>query len=390
MSDPTPSRTSSRKGRLYGAAAAIGVALLVGGGIVARNADHTEQAEFARANALPTVNVVHPQPAEAGAIRLPGMLEPDNEAAIHARASGYVAQRLVDIGDHVRAGQVLAVLDAPEVEQQLAQAQADLRTAEANRGLAQTTAVRWDALRAKDAVSQQETDEKSGRLAAARALASSARANVERLRATLGFTRVVAPFAGRVTSRNAEIGALVNAGNGAASPLFTIADDRRLRLRVRVPQALSGQLTRGVVASLTVPEYPGDSFDAALVRTAGAVDRASGTVLAEFEVNNTGQRLKPGGYAEVAIPMAAGTAVTLPASALIVTPKGTMVGLVDREGRVTMRPVMIGRDDGASVQIASGLTPQARVIATPPEALAQGDRVRIVRNRGKGTANAQD
>ena len=390
MSDPTPSRTSSRKGSLYGAAAAIGVALLVGGGIVARNADHTEQAEFARANALPTVNVVHPQPAEAGAIRLPGMLEPDNEAAIHARASGYVAQRLGDIGEHARAGQVLAVLDAPEVEQQLAQAQADLRTAEANRGLAQTTAVRWDALRAKDAVSQQEADEKSGRLAAARALASSARANVERLRATLGFTRVVAPFAGRVTSRNAEIGALVNAGHGAASPLFTIADDRRLRLRVRVPQALSGQLTRGVVASLTVPEYPGDSFDAALVRTAGAVDRASGTVLAEFEVNNTGQRLKPGGYAEVAIPMAAGTAVTLPASALIVTPKGTMVGLVDREGRVTLRPVMIGRDDGASVQIASGLPPQARVIATPPEALAQGDRVRIVRNRGKGTANAQD
>ncbi|EQB11612.1 hypothetical protein L288_03185 [Sphingobium quisquiliarum P25] len=390
MSDPTPSRTSSRKGRLYGAAAAIGVALLVGGGIVARNADHTEQAEFARANALPTVNVMHPKPAEAGAIRLPGMLEPDNEAAIHARASGYVARRLVDIGDHVRAGQVLAVLDAPEVEQQLAQAQADLRTAEANRGLAQTTAVRWDALRAKDAVSQQETDEKSGRLAAATALASSARANVERLRATLGFTRVVAPFAGRVTSRNAEIGALVNAGNGVASPLFTIADDRRLRLRVRVPQALSGQLTRGVVASLTVPEYPGESFDAALVRTAGAVDRASGTVLAEFEVNNTGQRLKPGGYAEVAIPMAAGTAVTLPASALIVTPKGTMVGLVDSEGRVTMRPVVIGRDDGASVQIASGLTPQARVIATPPEALAQGDQVRIVRNRGKGAADAQD
>lgn len=390
MPDPTPSRTSSRKGRLYGAAAAVGVALLVGGGIVARNADHTEQAEFARANALPTVNVLHPKPAEAGAIRLPGMLEPDNEAAIHARASGYVAQRLVDIGDHVRAGQVLAVLDAPEVEQQLAQAQADLRTAEANRGLAQTTAVRWNALRAKDAVSQQETDEKTGRLAAAAALASSARANVERLRATLGFSRVVAPFAGRVTTRNAEIGALVNAGNGAASPLFTIADDRRLRLRVRVPQSLSGQLTRGVVASLTVPEYPGESFDAVLARTAGAVDRASGTILAEFEVNNSGQRLKPGGYAEVAIPMAAGTAVTLPASALIVTPKGTMVGLVDREGRVTMRPVMIGRDDGASVQIASGLTPQARVIAAPPEALAQGDRVRIVRNRGKGTANAQN
>lgn len=390
MSDPTPPRTASRKGRLYGAAAAVGVALLVGGGIIARDTDHAEQAQFARANALPTVNVVHPQPAEAGAIRLPGMLEPDNEAAIHARASGYVARRLVDIGDYVRTGQVLAVLDAPEVEQQLAQARADLRTAEANRELAQTTAARWDALRAKDAVSQQETDEKSGRLAAATALVSSARANVERLRATLGFTRVMAPFAGRVTSREAEIGALVNAGSGAASPLFTIADDRQLRLRVRVPQALSGRLTRGAVASVTVPEYPGESFDAVLARTSGAVDRASGTVLTEFEVNNAGKRLKPGGYAEVAITMAAGTAVTLPASALIVTPKGTMVGLVDNEGRVTMRSVMIGRDDGPSVQIASGLPPQARVIATPPEALAQGDRVRIVRNRGNGATDAQD
>ena len=385
MSEPT----HPQRGHIYGTAAALCVALLVGGGIYARSAGSAEEAAFARANALPTVDLIQPQPAEAGEIRLPGALEPDNEAAIHARASGYVARRFADIGDHVRAGETLAVLDAPEVEQQLAQAQADLRTAEANRALARTTAERWDALRAKDAVSQQETDEKRGQLAAATALASSARANVERLRATLDFTRVAAPFAGRVTSRNAEIGALVNAGSGAAAPLFTIADDRRLRLRVRVPQALSAMLTQGTRASLTVPEYPGETFEAVLARSAGAVHRASGTVLAEFAVDNTAQRLKPGGYAEVAIPVPPDTnAVMLPASALIVTPKGTMVGLVDGDGQVTLRPVTIGRDEGATVQIVSGLTPQARVIRTPPEALAQGDKVRIVSARKDGGTDA--
>lgn len=378
-----------RRGRLYGVAAALVLALLVASGIYARSADHADEKAFARANSLPTVDLVQPQPAEAGEIRLPGTLEANNQAAIHARASGFIARRFADIGDHVRAGETLAVLDAPEVEQQLAQAEADLRTAQANRALAETTAARWDALRAKDAVSQQETDEKRGQLAATSALASSARANVERLRATLEFTRVAAPFAGRVTSRNAEIGALVNAGSGAAAPLFTIADDRRLRLRVRVPQALSGRLIRGTKASLTVPEYPGETFAAVLARSAGAVDSASGTVLAEFAVDNAAQRLKPGGYAEVAIPVPPGTnAVTLPSSALIVTPNGTMVGLVDSEGEVALQPVTIGRDEGATVQIVSGLMPQARVIRTPPEALAQGDKVRIISAREGGGSDA--
>lgn len=384
-----PDISPTRRARLLGAAASLAVALLVGGGILARSTGKAEQAAFAHANALPTVELVSPKPAESGVIRLPGTLEADNEAELHARASGYVARRLVDIGDHVRAGQVLAVLDAPEIEQQLAQAQADLRTAQANRALARTTAERWNDLRAKDAVSQQETDEKRGQLAAATALAGAAAANVERLRATLGFTRIVAPFAGTVTSRTAEIGALVGAGPAGAPPLFTLADDSRLRLRVRVPQALAGSLARGSQVQLSVPEHRGETFSGTLVRTAGAVDRASGTVLAEFAVDNRARRLRSGGYAEVAIPVLPGAgAVALPASALITSPKGTMVAVVDGNGKVAMRPVTIGRDEGATVHVVAGLAPQARVVLAPPEALAPGDRVRVVSPGRNGADNA--
>lgn len=374
-----PDISPTRRVRLFGAATLAVVTLLVGGGIVARAANEADEAAFARANALPTVELVRPQEASAGSIQLPGTLEADNEAELHARASGYVARRLVDIGDRVRAGQLLATLDAPEIEQQLAQAEADLRTAQANRALAETTAERWDDLRSKDAVSQQETDEKRGQLAAATALASAAAANVERLRATLGFTRIVAPFAGTVTSRTAEIGALVGAGTASARPLFTIADDRRLRLRVRVPQALAGSLRRGGKVQLTVPEHPGEAFEGALVRTAGAIDHQSGTMLAEFVVANGASRLKPGGYAEVVIPVLPdGGAVTVPASALITSPEGTKVAVVDDDGRVALRAVTIGRDEGSTVQVVAGLPARARVIRTPPETISAGDRVRIV------------
>ena len=379
----------ARRARYLGAAASLAVALLVGGGMLARSTGKAEEAAFAHDNAPPTVELISAKPATPGVIRLPGTLEAENEAELHARASGYVARRLVDIGDHVRAGQVLAILDAPEIEQQLAQAQADLRTAQANRALAKTTAERWDDLRAKDAVSLQVTDEKRGQLAAATALAGAAAANVERLRATLGFTRIVAPFAGTVTSRTAEIGALVGAGPASAPPLFTLADDSRLRLRVRVPQAMAGSLARGSAVQLSVPEHPGETFSGALVRTAGAVDRASGTVLAEFAVDNRARRLRSGGYAEVAIPVLPGAgAVSLPGSALITSPKGTMVAVVDGNGKVAMRPVTIGRDEGATVHVVAGLPPQARVIRTPPEALAPGDRVRIVSPRRNGGDNA--
>lgn len=363
--------------------------LLVGGGLAARTAASEEEAPAAAHESLPTVAVVRPEASAAGALALPGTIAPYNEAAINARTTGYVARWHADIGDQVRAGETLAMLDAPEVDQQLAQARADLRTALANRALADTTAKRWTAMRAKDAVSQQETDEKVGRLAAATAVADSARANVDRLRTLAGFTRITAPFSGIVTSRSAQLGALVAAGNGAAAPLFTIADINRLRVYVRVPQNLSGQLSRGMVASLRVPEHPGETFKAVLVRHAGAVDPKSGTVLTEFEVRNPERRLKPGGYADVSMPLLAQAgALQLPASSLIVGPKGTMVALVDGKGQVAMRPVTVGRDEGQSVEILAGLRPTDRVIQTPHDALTPGDRVRVVGPRQAGGSRA--
>ncbi|OYW82640.1 MAG: efflux transporter periplasmic adaptor subunit [Sphingobium sp. 32-64-5] len=357
---------SKRRRWLVGGAAGAALIAVVGGGIVARSAAEDEQEEVAAANALPTVAVVRPQPAPSGAFTLPGNIAAHNEAAINARTSGYVARWYADIGDAVRAGQTLAVLDAPEVEQQLDQAR----------------------LREKDAVSQQETDEKQGRLAAASASANAARANVERLRSLTGFTRITAPFSGIVTSRSAQLGALVSAGNAAAGPLFTIADVSRLRVYVRVPQNLSGQISTGTVANLVVPEHSGETFEALMVRNAGAVDRSSGTVLTEFQVSNPGRRLKPGGYAEVTIPTVANTnALRLPASSLILGPNGSMVAIVDAAGRVAMRKVTVGRDEGRTIEILTGLKPSDRVIQTPPDALAAGDKVRVVAAKA-GAASA--
>lgn len=369
----------SNKRRWLAGGAAAAVLITVVGGLAARGSAEDEQAEVAAGNALPTVAVIRPQPSPNGTVMLPGSIAARNEAAINARTSGYVARWYADIGDSVRAGQTLAVLDAPEVEQQLAQARADLQTAVATRELARTTAVRWAALRARDAVSQQEADEKQGGFAAASARAASAHANVERLRSLTGFTRITAPFSGIVTSRSAQLGALVSVGNAAAQPLFTIADVSRLHVKVRVPQNLSGRMSVGSVAKVSVPEHPGETWDAVLARYAGAVDPGSGTMLTEFEIHSAGRRLKPGGYAEVSIPTVVDdNALRLPASSLILGPNGSMVAVVDQSGRVAMRKVSVGRDEGRTVEILSGLNLNDRVVQTPPDALAPGDRVRVV------------
>lgn len=364
------------------------VVLVLGGGLAARSAADAELAAVARTNARPAVAVVLPQSAEETVLTLPGTIAARNEAAINARTSGYVARWYADIGDTVRAGQTLAVLDTPEVTQQLAQARADLQLAVANRALAATTAERWSALRAKDAVSQQETDEKQGRLAAASASVGSARANVSRLATLANYARIRAPFSGVVTSRSAQLGALVSAGNPAGQPLFTIADVSRLRVYVRVPQSLAGQLASGMQATLSVPEYPGETFEAVLVRDAGAVERGSGSVLTEFAVSNPQRRLKPGSFASLSIPlMGRAGALTVPGSSLIAGPNGTMVAVVDKTGRVAMRKVTVGRDEGKTIEVLSGIAPTDRVVLTPPDALAPGDLVRVVAAK-KASGNA--
>jgi RND family efflux transporter MFP subunit len=329
---------------------------------------------------VPTVNYVHPLgDAAASDVVLPGTVQAWNSAAIYARTNGYLRKWLADIGDHVRAGQPLAILDAPDLDQQLAQAQADYQTALAQEALARTTAQRWSTMVKADAVSQQEADEKAGDFKAKSAVANASLANVKRLQALSGFTRLTAPFAGTVTSRSAQIGALVVSGTAAAQPLFTVSDVHRMRIYVRVPQGYSAQIHPGIHATMTLPEYPRRTFDVVLARSAGAVDSASGAVLVELQTDNADGALKPGAFAQVSfsIGAAAGT-VRIPSSALIFGENGTTVAIVDRQGRVAIKPVVIARDLGKQLEISKGLRPSDRVIDTPPDAIQTGDRVHAV------------
>lgn len=368
---------------------ALVVALaIVAWGLFSRWHHTHELTQWTDAQATPIVSVITPAPAaRSRGLTLPGSLQAYNSAPIFARTNGYVRRWLVDIGDDVRAGQLLAVLDAPEVDQQLAAARADLQTARANQALAQTTASRWSNLLSKDAVSKQETDEKTGDLKAKTALANAAAANVARLSALQGFTRLVAPFAGTVTSRSTQIGQLVSAGATTAQPLFTVSDISRIRVYVRVPQNASSEIRVGMHATLALPEYPGRTFDAVLTRTADAVDPASGTVLVELQARNGDHALKPGAYAQVTFPVAGGgSAVQLPASALIVNAKGTRVAVLGPDGKAQFHDVTIGQDNGNQVEISAGIGPHDRVIDSPPDSLASGDAVRIAPSSGKADA----
>ncbi|CAN5221259.1 triclosan efflux RND transporter adaptor protein TriA [soil metagenome] len=371
---------SSRTLKQIGIGAAVVALAVVAFGAASRISATNELARTAADASVPTVAIVLPKPAGDGdALVLPGAIQAYNSAAIYARTNGYVSRWLVDIGDHVGAGQTLAILDAPEVDQQLAAAQADYQTALANQRLAGTTARRWSAMLAKDAVSQQETDEKAGDLAARTAVANAALANVKRLRALQGFTRLSAPFAGTVTSRSAQIGALVVSGNAAALPLFTVSDVHRMRIFVRVPQVNSAQLKPGMAATLTLPEYPGRTFPATMTRSAGAVDAQSGAVLIQLEANNPDGALKPGAFAQVSLSVGAGggSGITLPGSAILYGNDGPTVAVVGEGNRVTVKPVTIARDEGATVQLSGGVSFRDRVVDTPPDAIRTGDVVKV-------------
>ncbi len=371
--------------KIGGGIAAVLAIGIVATGIVTRASSEHRLAEWTAAQAVPSVTVIRPTAVATGdALRLPANLQALNSAPIYARTTGYVRRWLVDLGDPVRQGQVLAILDAPDVDQQLAAARADLQTARANQQLAATTATRWSTMLDKDAVSKQETDEKRGDLAAKTAVTNAAQANVARLQALTGFTRLVAPFDGIVTSRSTQIGALVVAGNASSTPLFTVSDVSRIRAYVRVPQAYSGQIHPGMQVGLTLPEYAGRTFTATLTRTAGAIDPGSGTVLVELQAPNGDRALKPGSYAQASFPLrGAGGTVTLPPSALIVGSGGTQVVVVRPDGKALLRTVTIGRDQGKVVEITAGLAANDRVIDNPPDSLQSGDPVKVLPNAGK-------
>jgi RND family efflux transporter MFP subunit len=384
----------SRKLRRIGIGVAAVALLVVAGGAAMRlNAVNELRATSAQA-AVPTVSVLSPMTdGGGGTLVLPGNIQAFNSAPIYARTNGYVRRWLVDIGDHVSAGQTLAVLDAPEVDQQLAQARADYQTALANQRLAASTERRWSAMLAKDAVSKQEADEKSGDLAAKSALSNASLANVRRLQALQGFTRLSAPFAGVVTSRSAQIGALVVSGTAASQPLFTVSEVGRMRIYVRVPQGNSASVHPGMTATLTLPEFPGRTFTATMTRSAQAVDAQSGAVLVELQADNPDGALKPGAFAQVSFAGegAKGSGVSLPGSAILYGNDGPSVALVGSDSRVTVRPVAITRDDGSKV-LVSGISAADRVIDSPPDSIRTGDQVKVQRLAtapAKGAANAR-
>ncbi|BBD03133.1 MULTISPECIES: efflux RND transporter periplasmic adaptor subunit [Sphingobium] len=396
MSDITPEQNQpvtgpdSRTLKRVGIGAAVIAIAVVGFGVATRISATNELRGTAEKAAIPSVAVVSPkQDGKGGALVLPGNVQAYNSAAIYARTNGYVSRWLADIGDNVRAGQSLAVLDAPEVDQQLAAAQADYQTALAQQRLAETTAKRWAVMLAKDAVSKQESDEKNGDLAARSAVTNAAMANVKRLRALQGFTRLAAPFDGVVTSRAAQIGALVVAGNAASQPLFTVSDVHRMRIYVRVPQGYSAQVKPGMAATLMLPEYPGRTFTATLTSSAGAVDAQSGAVLVQLQAENPDRALKPGAFAQVSfnVGQGGGNGMSLPGSAILYGNDGPTVAVVGSDNRVTVRPVTITRDEGATVLISGAIRPGDKVIDSPPDSIQSGDKVSVA-SGGKGTAHA--
>ena len=374
---------------LTGLAVAV---IVVVAGLVSRGLASQRLRSWTESQAIPTVGVIAPTMAAGDqTLVLPGSVQAFYDAQIHARVGGYLKHWYQDIGAHVKAGQILADIDTPELDQQLDQARANLATAVSNQKLAQITAKRWTSLLSDDAVSHQDADEKAGDLAAKTSLVNAANAEVQRLRALEGFKRIVAPFDGTVTGRTTDIGALIAAGAPNDPGLFTISDVRKLRIYVKIPQRYSADVRQGMRASLTVPEHPGETFTATLASTTGAVSDQSGTMLAELQIDNPTGALKPGDYAQVsfALPPNAGM-VSLPASALMFRRAGMAVATIGPDNRVILKYISVARDDGSSVEIASGLSPTDRVIDNPPDSLAAKDLVHPATGGARPASSGQE
>lgn len=316
--------------------------------------------------------------AKGGDLTLPGEMRAWNAAKLYARVGGYLKQWYGDIGASVKAGAPLASIDTPELDQQIAQARASLASAGAAERLAHSTAARWNDLLATNSVSRQEVDEKDGAWAVQRAAVAGARADLGRLQAMKAFATVRAPFSGVVTMRQADIGDLVGPGASAQQPLFVVSDVRRVRVYVGVPQAASTAIHVGQAASLSVPDYPGRSFPAQVLASSGAIDPQSGTLQVQLVADNPGRVLKPGGYAQVSFDLPdAADGVVLPSTALMFRAAGTQVATVDRGGHVRLHPVVIARDLGSIVEIASGVSAGQRIVDNPGDSLGEGQKVRV-------------
>jgi RND family efflux transporter MFP subunit len=378
--------------KLVGLIAIVVAAVVVVLGLMTRVHANQEVNAWTKDQTEPSVSLVTAKADIAAAtLTLPAQLQAYENAGIHSRVSGYLKDWKVDIGQPVKQGQLLAEVDTPDLDQQLVAAKADLATARANEALSKSTAARWKNLLAKDAVSQQEYDEKAGDLAAKSSLVNAASANVARLQATSAFKRIVAPFDGVVTSRSTDIGALISAGNPAELPLFTVSEVDKLRVYVNVPQSYSAQIHKGMTAILTAPERPGETFTATVVGDAQAISTQTGSLLVQMQIDNRARKLKAGAYVQSSLTLpSSATVARIPASALINDEHGVHVVMIGADGKVFMRPVTVGRDLGQNIDIASGVAPGDKVIDSPPDDLNAGDTVKIAgapAASGKAAAN---
>ena len=371
--------------KLIGIVTAAVLVVIVVVGLITRVVASRSVSNWTDANAIQSVSVIDLETSkDAGSLVLPGNVQAINAAPIYARVSGYLKKWYVDIGTPVKAGQLLAEIDVPDQDQQLAQAKADYNTALANQRLSAQTAKRYNMLGKANAIAPQLVDEANGDLAAKSAATASAKAKMDRLSDLTNFNRITAPFDGIVTSRGTDVGQLVNVGTAGATPLFTVADDRKVRIYVNVPQNYSAQIHPGMTAKFTVPDYPGQSFTATLMANAQSVNMQSGTVLMQLQADNPDHKLKAGAYAQVSFDLPANTnTVQIPASALIFNANGTSVATVGPNNRVVVKPITITRDMGTSVEIAAGLSHHDKVIDNPPDSLRAGDEVRV----GKAAAS---
>ncbi len=384
--DQTPP-VSPRKIRLYGTVAIGVLAAVVVTGIITRSSGDAQLREWTDLQAVPSVAVTLPGTKPLNAtLDLPGRLEAYSRAPIFARVSGYLKSWSVDIGAQVTAGQKLAEIEAPDLDQQLLQARADLMNTQAAARLSAATLARRKTLLASNFVSQQEIDERSADLASREAQVNSMQANVQRLEALASYKNVTAPFDGVVTERNTDVGALINGGTGSGAAMFVVSDVKKLRLYVNVPQSYLPGIRMGSAATVTVPEYAGRTFPASIEASAQSVDVSSGTTRMQLAIENPKGELRPGAFANVKLALTSNVQpLSIPASALIFNNNGLRVATVSPGDKVLFKTVTIARDLGREIEIASGLSADDRIIITPLDGIADGDAVRIAGAGKDGT-----
>lgn len=387
-----PSGPKPVHGLLILVVALVIVAAIVVAGVVPRLRAKAEVRSETDNLAVPAVNVIHPKRGSPQQeIVLPGNIQAFIDAPIYARTNGYLQSWYFDIGARVRKGQLLAIIDTPEVDQQLQQARADLNTAQANLRLSQITNDRFEGLKNTDSVAQQDVDNAHGDYAAKKAIVDSAAYNVKRLEDLQSFTKIYAPFDGVITARNTDIGQLIDSGSagGPAKELFHVAATRTLRVFINVPQQYSVAAKPGLTADLTLAQFPGRKFQGKLVRTANAIDLASRTLLVEVDVDNATGELLPGAFTEVHLKIPADIPTfILPVNTLIFRAQGLQVAAVENNNTAKLVSIALGRDFGAEVEVVSGLTGQESIIASPPDSIIDGEQVRIAQPNQQGGSSS--